>query len=68
MFLRDLITNWELKNYLKIPGVSGDKVGFDLERRDWVAPYGKGVVADFLVSGRIQTEDRRVAKGYPATS
>ena len=52
-----VITNWDdVNSYLEIPGAPGDKVGFDLERRDWVAPYGKGVVADFLVSGRIQTE------------
>ena len=57
MFPRKLITNWDdVNSYLEIPGAPGDKVGFDLERRDWVAPYGKGVVADFLVSGRIQTE------------
>jgi len=31
----------------KIP-VEGKPVGFDLEKNDWVAPYGKGEVADFL--------------------
>lgn len=32
---------------LKIPSV-GRKVGFDLIKFDWVAPYGLGTVADFI--------------------
>jgi len=34
-------------------------VGFDLEAGDWVAPHGKGVTSDFLVSLKRQFSDRR---------
>jgi hypothetical protein len=34
-------------------------VGFDLEAGDWVAPHGKGVTSDFLVSLKRQFTDRR---------
>lgn len=33
--------------YIKIPAVD-TPVGYDLERGDWVAPYGKGAVRDFV--------------------
>jgi len=33
--------------WVTIP-VVGKKVGFDLEKFDWVAPYGLGAVADFV--------------------
>lgn len=36
-----------------IPGELGP-VGFDLEMRDWVAPYGKGKVADFIIRGVLK--------------
>ena len=58
MFPRKLVTNWDLPSrvQMKIPGNPGDKIGFDLERIDWVVPYGKGVVTDFLISRYVRTE------------
>ncbi len=34
-------------NIKKIPEMN-KPVGFDLEKSDWVAPYGKGVISDFI--------------------
>ena len=36
----------------------GRPIGYDLERGDWVAPYGKGVTTDFLftVEGSLENE------------
>jgi hypothetical protein len=34
----------------KIPAALNEPCGFDLEEADWVAPYGKGKVADFIVT------------------
>ena len=58
MFPRKLVTNWDLPSRVQvmIPGEPGDKIGFDLERIDWVAPHGNGVVADFFVSRQTRTE------------
>jgi hypothetical protein len=33
-----------------IPSAVGVSCGYDLEEADWVAPYGKGKVADFLMT------------------
>jgi hypothetical protein len=32
--------------------------GFDLEAGDWIAPYGKGKIADFIVTAQREYEDR----------
>ncbi|MBF0397747.1 MAG: Ig-like domain-containing protein [Desulfobacterales bacterium] len=34
-------------DFIKIPEF-GKPIGFDLEKRDWVVPYGKGVISDFI--------------------
>jgi len=34
----------------KIPAALNESCGFDLEAADWVAPYGKGKAADFIVT------------------
>lgn len=36
--------------------VSGEPVGFDLMKGDWVAPYGKGEASDFILRYRVQSE------------
>ena len=56
MFPRKLTTNWAQRLFFLVPGEPGDKIGFDLERNDWVTPYGKGVVTDFLVSSQMKKE------------
>lgn len=57
MFPRKLIVSgWDDRSYKSSPGKPGEKIGFDLERIDWVAPYGKGIVPDFLVSYRMHNE------------
>lgn len=33
-------------------------IGYDFEKGDWVAPYGKGVLTDFLVKARFTKTDR----------
>ena len=33
-----------------VPGALNEPCGFDLEEGDWVAPYGKGKVTDFIVT------------------
>jgi hypothetical protein len=35
---------------IKVPGAISNSIGFDLEEADWVAPYGKGKVADLIVT------------------
>lgn len=46
--------------WVTIP-VVGKKVGFDLEKFDWVAPHGLGTVADFvfLLDSRYKSFDER---------
>jgi len=34
----------------KIPGGLNEPCGYDLEEADWVAPYGKGKIADFFIT------------------
>jgi len=50
------------KRRVKIPAV-GKKIGFDLTKFDWVAPYGLGTAADFIikVESRYNSFDDRVA-------
>ena len=36
----------------------GKKIGFDLEAGDWVHPYGKGKIADFVFEGSKEVVDR----------
>lgn len=38
---------------IKIPAV-GTPVGYDLEKGDWVAPYGKGVISDFIFTFKVR--------------
>ncbi len=53
-------------NWMKMP--EKDKpIGFDLELRDWVAPYGKGQTSDFVFHPyRIDT-DEEIRFGYKLT-
>jgi hypothetical protein len=48
---------------IRIPtGSVGKKIGYDLETGDWVKPYGKGEIADFIfsleISGSIANDVR----------
>ncbi len=36
-----------------------EKIGFDLEKADWVAPYGKGIVPDLVVFGKLDQRSPR---------
>ena len=57
MFPRKLISSAALNRAtLLLPKGLDKQVGFDLEQCDWVAPHGKGVVTDLLVSCRWRTE------------
>lgn len=57
MFPRKLMSSAALNRAtLLFPKGLDEQVGFDLEKCDWVAPYGKGVVTDLLVSCRWRTE------------
>jgi len=47
---------------LKIP-VIGEAVGFDLIRSDWVAPYGRGEICDFLFTW-VAKPERTVTTRY----
>lgn len=49
-----------LKNtdYVKIP-VVGEPVGYDLEKGDWVVPYGKGSSSDFVLTYKIDIRSYR---------
>lgn len=38
---------------IRIP-IEGKPVGFDLEAGDWIAPYGKGMTADFIFQVEIK--------------
>ena len=40
---------------IELPDAKGD-IGYDLVKRDWVSPYGKGVTADFQI--RLEGEFR----------
>ena len=47
------------------------EIGFDMEKGDWVKPYGKGEVADFTLMGTKVYEDREhyeasVVMGFPS--
>jgi len=44
------------EGWRKIPAV-GKKVGFDLTRFDWVAPYGLGIVSDFIFLADCRYKD-----------
>jgi len=48
---------------LKIP-VFNKPVGFDLEVGDWVAPYGKGKVSDFVFTAYEKITGAKVELGY----
>ena len=57
MFPRKLISSAALNRAtILFPKGLVERVGFDLERCDWVVPHGKGVVADLLISCRLRTE------------
>ena len=38
---------------IKIPAVDAP-IGYDLEKGDWVAPYGKGVISDFVFIFKVR--------------
>ncbi len=57
MFPRKLVSSAALNRAtILFPKGLEERVGFDLERCDWVAPHGKGVVTDLLISCRWRTE------------
>ena len=45
-------------DWLKVPKL-GELVGYDLERGDWVAPYGKGVVRDLVINYQVNMRSNR---------
>lgn len=45
------------QDHLKVP-VLKTPVGYDLEKGDWVAPYGKGQISDFIFSFKIRFVSR----------
>jgi len=49
--------------YMTIPATN-TPVGFDLEAGDWVAPYGKGSVSDFIFTMQIKTPYGRMTQPY----
>lgn len=57
MFPRKLVSSAALNRIAPLfPKGLGERVGFDLEQCDWVAPHGKGIVTDLLISCRWRTE------------
>jgi len=44
------IAMYARKIAVKVPGDLNQPCGFDLEKADWVAPYGKGEATDFIVT------------------
>ncbi len=63
--IKDPVPLYALQLKIQEIPVVGEFIGFDLERRDWVVPHGKGLVKDFL----FKLERKRVAsrKDYDAT-
>jgi len=49
--------------YMTIPATN-TPVGFDLEAGDWVAPYGKGSVSDFIFTMQIKTPYGSMTQPY----
>jgi len=54
---------------LGVPGFD-EPLGFDLEKGDWVAPYGKGVISDFIFYATLdkrssQDSDYRLTLIFP---
>ena len=48
---------------IKMPANKGEW-GFDLEKFDWTAPFGKGEIADFMITFELnETEDARWVDG-----
>jgi len=47
---------------LEIPALDTD-IGFDLTQFDWVSPYGKGEVADFIFNLHREYQDRTTHEG-----
>ena len=43
MFVKDLVVT-----HFKLPKYNGEKFGYDLLIGDWLAPHGKGKIADFI--------------------
>lgn len=57
LYPRKLVSSLDLNRVtILFPKGKHERVGFDLERCDWVAPHGKGVVTDLLISCRERTE------------
>lgn len=48
-----------LHRYLIIPA-RDKKIGFDLLEADWVAPYGKGIIPDFIFEYSGEAQSKRV--------
>lgn len=58
---RNPVAMYAKKTDVIIVPVVGKPVGFDLEKGDWVTPYGKGLVNDFLFTFKI---DLRAYRDY----
>lgn len=57
LYPRKLVSSFVLDRVIILfPTGKNERVGFDLNRCDWVAPDGQGVVTDLLISCRWRTE------------
>lgn len=44
------------------PPENGKSIGFDLEKADWVSPYGKGITSDFIFNVSLSESPKKGAK------
>jgi hypothetical protein len=51
LYVRDKTYHTGIEDYLTLPEL-GRMIGFDLEKNDWVVPYGLGVHSDFIFEMR----------------
>ncbi|GEM_PF-2294677 len=49
------------------PPVSDEWIGYDLEKGDWLSPYGKGMIADLIFLEHGEREGERVVGYYNRT-
>lgn len=50
------VTKMDGASSVAIPGQKQDQeFGYDIIERDWIAPHGKGKVADFLITASLET-------------
>lgn len=61
--IKNPVSMYVRKMKVKFP-VEDEPVGFDLEKADWVQPYGKGIVSDFIFTFSREQKD---GKNYDAS-